>query len=380
MTDCDALLAAILTNPDEDTPRLVYADWLQENDEPERAEFIRLQCRLEQISRRSVEGRWLAKREQELQPKLFGHLNALGFANITFRRGFVGTITSGLLALRDNLDKLRLEDAPAYELAVGWGEAEDDQYDDYDFQIVVTQEAFSRRTLRRCIALDLPCMGMGPSEPICESKHLTNLRRFNFPSNEAGPYIEAIASPVFKNLRWANFYNSDSAADCPSIVPLAACRHLANLEYLDFGACEQWDEGAIAVAEAKQWKRLHFLSMSVSTFSVDVVAKLFATKHLPALQELDLSHSFNSPTEWDVVGNGDPFVPAIADSPLLTRLKVLRLAGNGITDKGAKALAASPRELNLTQIDLSGNPITAVGKRALRKRFGAACVFKEADE
>jgi uncharacterized protein (TIGR02996 family) len=44
MTDQHALLAAIRQNPDDDTPRLVYADWLQEHDQPERAEFIRLQC------------------------------------------------------------------------------------------------------------------------------------------------------------------------------------------------------------------------------------------------------------------------------------------------------------------------------------------------
>lgn len=44
MTDGNALLAAILANPDEDTPRLVYADWLQENGQDERAEFIRVQC------------------------------------------------------------------------------------------------------------------------------------------------------------------------------------------------------------------------------------------------------------------------------------------------------------------------------------------------
>jgi uncharacterized protein (TIGR02996 family) len=42
--DGDALLRAICENPAEDTPRLAYADWLQENGRPERAEFIRLQC------------------------------------------------------------------------------------------------------------------------------------------------------------------------------------------------------------------------------------------------------------------------------------------------------------------------------------------------
>ena len=41
-----ALLKAIIANPDEDTPRLVYADWLQENGDDERAEFIRVQVQL----------------------------------------------------------------------------------------------------------------------------------------------------------------------------------------------------------------------------------------------------------------------------------------------------------------------------------------------
>jgi uncharacterized protein (TIGR02996 family) len=44
-----AFLADILAHPQDDTPRLVYADWLTERDGPGdalRAEFIRVQCRL----------------------------------------------------------------------------------------------------------------------------------------------------------------------------------------------------------------------------------------------------------------------------------------------------------------------------------------------
>lgn len=40
-TDGDLLLKAILENPAEDTPRLVYADWLEEQGQGERAAFIR---------------------------------------------------------------------------------------------------------------------------------------------------------------------------------------------------------------------------------------------------------------------------------------------------------------------------------------------------
>ncbi len=41
-----AFLAAIAANPDDDTPRLIFADWLDEHGEPERAEFVRCQIEL----------------------------------------------------------------------------------------------------------------------------------------------------------------------------------------------------------------------------------------------------------------------------------------------------------------------------------------------
>jgi uncharacterized protein (TIGR02996 family) len=43
-TDESALLSAIRASPDDDLPRLVFADWLDEHGRPERAEFIRVQC------------------------------------------------------------------------------------------------------------------------------------------------------------------------------------------------------------------------------------------------------------------------------------------------------------------------------------------------
>src|SRR5262245_1243255 len=39
-------LATIRESPDEDGPRLIYADWLEEQGECDRAEFIRVQCEL----------------------------------------------------------------------------------------------------------------------------------------------------------------------------------------------------------------------------------------------------------------------------------------------------------------------------------------------
>jgi uncharacterized protein (TIGR02996 family) len=48
MTD-EAFLQAIIESPDDDTPRLVYADWLEEHGQAERAAFIRVQCELARL-------------------------------------------------------------------------------------------------------------------------------------------------------------------------------------------------------------------------------------------------------------------------------------------------------------------------------------------
>ena len=46
--NADAFLETIRENPDDDGPRLVYADWLEERGDP-RSEFIRVQCELSRV-------------------------------------------------------------------------------------------------------------------------------------------------------------------------------------------------------------------------------------------------------------------------------------------------------------------------------------------
>src|SRR4051812_3894228 len=46
----EALIAAVCDDPDDDVPRLVYADWLDEHGRPEYAELIRVTVRVERVS------------------------------------------------------------------------------------------------------------------------------------------------------------------------------------------------------------------------------------------------------------------------------------------------------------------------------------------
>src|SRR5436190_2117186 len=66
MTTHEGFLRDICENADDDTPRLVYADWIEENGDPERAEFIRVQCRLAKMAKRDPERSALARREAAL--------------------------------------------------------------------------------------------------------------------------------------------------------------------------------------------------------------------------------------------------------------------------------------------------------------------------
>ncbi len=75
MTTAEAFLEDIIANPADDTPRLIYADWLEENEQSERAELIRVQIRIQEcLAADSTSGLHdLFDREAELLGLLFGH-------------------------------------------------------------------------------------------------------------------------------------------------------------------------------------------------------------------------------------------------------------------------------------------------------------------
>jgi uncharacterized protein (TIGR02996 family) len=105
MNTGEALLHACLDNPDDDTPRLVYADWLQENGDPDRAEFIRLQI---EIARQGYIGcipAGIEDREWELRTAHEAEWNPLPhplWRSAIFDRGFI-----------DHVDVLTDEEAAA---------------------------------------------------------------------------------------------------------------------------------------------------------------------------------------------------------------------------------------------------------------------------
>ncbi len=118
--DWPAFMAAILAEPDDDTVRLVAADFLEENGDADRAAFIRIQCALARVEAKSLEADELRKKERaflgsmsmfrllwaaeacpelvRVQPPARGDSplalpRVEGAERLTWRRGFVEQVT-----------------------------------------------------------------------------------------------------------------------------------------------------------------------------------------------------------------------------------------------------------------------------------------------
>ncbi|HEX5273253.1 MAG TPA: TIGR02996 domain-containing protein, partial [Gemmataceae bacterium] len=105
MTDEEALLRAVIADPDDDAPRLIYADWLDEQGKADRAEFIRVQCALQAAPpgdpRRPA---WLDREVALLndrEDEWLGRLRWL-FYLWAFRRGFLEEVTLKAPTFLDN--------------------------------------------------------------------------------------------------------------------------------------------------------------------------------------------------------------------------------------------------------------------------------------
>ena len=57
---------AVIADVESDVPRLAYADWLEENGDPDRAAFIRVQCRVPHVTPADEEWIDLIERRAEL--------------------------------------------------------------------------------------------------------------------------------------------------------------------------------------------------------------------------------------------------------------------------------------------------------------------------
>src|SRR5436309_9888956 len=131
MRDDEAFLRAVIDNPDDDLPRLVYADWLDEHGDHDRAEFIRLQCEMAEMARRTMthqQYKKLSVRSDELLAVHRQHwVGALAnfVENAEFNRGFVYMVSLSAAAFLAHAEQIwRLAPVEFLSLIDTWEEVE----------------------------------------------------------------------------------------------------------------------------------------------------------------------------------------------------------------------------------------------------------------
>jgi uncharacterized protein (TIGR02996 family) len=332
MSDESHFIAAMAADPDDDTPRLVFADWLQENGQQDRAEFIRLQCRPDRddpgVSRRAEE--LLEARRDEWQSPL----RALGAEVVHFRRGFPCFLQVDIARLAENLPLLVLTP---------------------DWHLVLTRDYDN---------------GDPPSEPCARlgaAPLAGRIRGLNFAwAGWTTDELDAIFTPtVVRAVRELRFGDDE---DSREKLDFLLARPALTLTVVGFGGDSYGgvgDEGCRVIAAAPQFASLRGLELPNNELGPDGVAELARSPHLRGLLDLDLAGGSNSPNEIGPEG-----ARHMAASDNFHHLTSLDLVFNFIGDEGFAALAESPRLPALRSLNLPGNNITDDGIRALTRSAG----------
>jgi uncharacterized protein (TIGR02996 family) len=337
LTHEDAFLQAVRDDPDDDAPRLVYADWLEERGDVTRAEFIRVQCELERLAADDARRPALVRRQRLLmlghEAEWAGPLPGL-VSNWQFCRGFVERVTVEAQRFLRDADAL-LDLAPirtARLLGVTPG---------------LCRELALSRHLGRLAELDLlhaggSAIAASGAEALVRSPYLANLAALRLHGHHLG---NAGARAV---------------AGSPSLAALTA---------LDLGSNDIGDLGAESLAVSQPFPRLKILDLYGNRIGPDGARFLARSANLPELVALNLSTN----------QLGDLGAAALAASPYFSRLATLNLRYNAIGPEGVAALANSHGLRALTTLLLAGNGVPDEQMQALRTRFGAAGVPRERD-
>lgn len=249
--DADALLRAVLTAPDDDAPRLVYADWLDEHGDPARAAFIRAQVELARPSTDRSRRQHLVQTEQTLLRANGSDWSAWlppWVQEREFRRGFVEAIRCEASDFISRADEVRLR-TPLSAVRVGGNE---------DLAVPL----FRSRALDGLRALTVSVqVPTGAWQYLAICPYLGRLRQLTLNSKgPPGEMIEALVGsailPALRVLRlpWCTLGDEHSAR-------LVGHPWVARLRALDLRDNFITAEGGQAIAESPHLDRLASLNL-----------------------------------------------------------------------------------------------------------------------
>ncbi len=337
MTTQKDLYKAILADPNNDELRLIYADWCEENGDPDRAEFIRIQLQLDSVLEFERGYAELTQRSDALLKKhrlawtddVVAELAEEGIdvhpRMCAYRRGFVTAIGGYSLPWWFKHFQAVRKVAPLSSLYI----RQRDSFQDLDRNVI---QAFTG------------------------NEHFSQLQYIRCDRNDGGDYLLNI---------------------------LAEASHLTHVRALVLKQCNISDTGMTALAKANHFKRLALLDLE-SNAVTDIGAEAFREEHFSQLRWLSLNSNqigsagvisiakaqSMSRLGWlSLASNqrvGDEGFIALLESPHLHNLQILKCGGCGITDGGVEAFISIERP-SFRSIELFSTEISDEGWRRFQE-------------
>jgi uncharacterized protein (TIGR02996 family) len=388
VTDHDALVRAVCAHPDDDTPRLVYADYLEESGEADRAAFVRAQVELARTPA------WEPfavlcrhrKREWSEEGAPFRHtlpeLPAGGVAwhDRPFRRGLGWRVTVTSPRAWADLAPRLYEQAPVGEMHLNTSASTLDEL-----------RAFAAGEWLRHLRV-VHLSGASPVEPIrvlCDAPHATGLTDIHFDraSGAGMPELveDLLRTPLGRGLKGLHFRVGNHTIAGLIDVLASGTTRLERLSLVNMELSPEWlaalcdgpvlagaaeldlrdnplgldlDLGAVILAGNVRAPALRVLNLARTGVGERGLTALAESPHLAGLRRLDLSDC--------PVGTPDGS-RALAGSEPFSGLRSLRLARCGYGDQSVEWLTQVEAWANLVELDLRRNFISNVGARLLRK-------------
>jgi uncharacterized protein (TIGR02996 family) len=376
VSERDALLAAICAEPDEDLPRLAFADWCDENDEPDRAALVRTQVELARTppwDPTAVRVRWqnvLEREEKRLSaelPRVDGY--HVEWGKPPLRRGF------GWALLVRTLSEWTSQVEPLFErIPIGkvtfWHGLLD------DWRTVAASRCL--RHLREIVLYASPIEPLATLRDVPAMSGVSDIR-FQRSSGAGMPEVleDLFASPLGRTVRGLHFHtcyeslgeqfdalNTRGPLERLSFSVMGVTAdHLrrllsgpvsATLSDLHFFNEPLGGAGLAALAAGAPATLRDLALVNVGT-RADGLEELARSDRLANLRRLTLSRNPLSPRA----------VKVLSLSRSLAGLRSLDLSDCRIGDKGVRHIVAGKFWRNLVELDLRQNPISAVGVRHL---------------
>jgi uncharacterized protein (TIGR02996 family) len=339
-----SLLADVLANPDDDTPRLVMADWFEGNGQPERAQLIRVQCELARLPRRTVRSlgcdAWVYDREEagplSLQERelLQAHEGAWretlpqvqGLIWGEFERGFVRALSIDPEKADANWVR-RLPDwlaaAPVQVLSLDRGVTP-----------AHLQEVARLPCLKQVCGLYLSgAFGDGPRPGVEGARYLAD-------------------SPFLTNLTGLGFWSADIGSE--GLAAIAKSSVSEKLTYLYLAYDHVGMDGAKAASDSPRLRNLHNLALDETGFEPGALRLMLESPLVTQLHTLSLYWVY-----------GQLEVAQALNSSYVRNLRRVILDGNSFRDEGIRILAAASALSALTDLCIGKNEVTDTGARAL---------------